>query len=316
LKVAQLLYPYLIKNKRLVLQGLGVILLEESTQPAPVTRRDAPVSPGIITFELDKKAPVDEEFILYVSKETGKIKPLATSDVESFIETGKQLMNISKPFVLDGIGKLQRDIHNQIEFVQDEFGPVENEEIPGRKALKPKLNEGIKFDDDYMHPAETTTRSSGSKAIVFVLIVAGLGLIGWVSYFFYNQSILDENIAKDNTSRLVLSSPPADSQLINTEIDTTASVAEEPQPNKRDTLSVLPTSEVQNFKLVLEIASRNRAFKRFADLKEWGHKVIMTTTDSVQFKLAIPVFAPVSDSSRHRDSLSRFFGRKVWVETN
>jgi hypothetical protein len=79
---------------------------------------------------------------------------------------------------------------------------------------------------------------------------------------------------------------------------------------------VLPTSAVENFKLVLEIASKNRAYKRFADLKEWGHKVVMTTTDSVQFKLAIPVFAPVSDSSRHRDSLSRFFGKKVWVETN
>lgn len=315
MKVAQLLYPYLIKNKRLVLQGLGVILLEESTQPAPVNRRDTPVSPGKITFELDKKAPADEAFIAYVSKETGKIRPLATSDIESFIETGKQLMNISKPFVLDGIGKLQRDIHNQIEFVQDEFGPLENEEATGKKILKPKLNEGIKFDDDYMHPAETTARASGSKAIVFVLIVAGLGLIGWVSYFFYNQSILEENIVKDNTSRLVLSSPPADSPLINTEIDSTTSPVET-QSSKRDTLSVLPTSEVENFKLVLEIASRNRAFKRFADLKEWGHKVVMTTTDSVQFKLAIPVFAPVSDSSRHRDSLSRFFGKKVWVETN
>ncbi len=317
MKVAQLLYPYLLKNKRLVLQGLGTVLLEETTQqPVISPRRDMPVSPGIITFIHDKKAPADEAFIAYISKETGKIKPLATSDIESFIETGKQLMNISKPFVLDGVGVLQRDIHNQIEFVQDEFGPADNDEMQGKKFNKPKSNDGIQFDDDYMHPAETTSTASGSKVIMFTLLLAGLGLIAYVSFFFYNQSIKDENIVKENTGALVLSSPPLDSPLINTISDT----LENPEPRQtvtiQDTLSVLPTSTIENFKLVLEIAGKNRAYKRFADLKEWGHKVVMSTSDSVQFKLAIPVFAPLSDSSRHRDSLSRFFGKKVWVETN
>ncbi|MFN8244987.1 MAG: hypothetical protein U0T56_01200 [Ferruginibacter sp.] len=35
---------------------------------------------------------------------TRKIKPLATSDLESFTMLGKQFMNIGKPLILEGLG--------------------------------------------------------------------------------------------------------------------------------------------------------------------------------------------------------------------
>jgi hypothetical protein len=70
------------------------------------------------------------------------------------------------------------------------------------------------------------------------------------------------------------------------------------------------------FEVVLEVANKKRALQRYADLREWGHKVQMSTQDSLTFKLSIPIDAPLSDSIRHRDSLSRFFGRKVWIETH
>jgi hypothetical protein len=87
----------------------------------------------------------------------------------------------------------------------------------------------------------------------------------------------------------------------------------------KDTVTVSAITTVKPdpgmFNLVLEIAHLNRAMKRYADLKEWGHKVEMSTSDSVNYKIFIPVSAPLSDTIRHRDSLSRFFGRKVWIET-
>ena len=300
-----------------MLQGLGTIQLDTSSSSISSSHPGSAVSAGTITFQFDKKAQADESFITYISKETGKIKPLATSDLESFIETGRQLLNISKPFILDGIGQLQLDIHNQVEFIQADFVGMASEQMPGKKQVRTQSNDGIRFDDNYMHPAETVSSANGSKAIVFVLFVAGIGLIGWVSYFFYNQEMQDNQlpVQTETAGALVLSAPPLDSQLISTEADTT-SLNMTPLMTQQDTLSVLPTSTVENFKLVLEISRRKRAFQRFADLKEWGHKVVMTTTDSIEFKLAIPVFAPLSDSSRHRDSLSNFFGRRVWIESN
>ena len=76
------------------------------------------------------------------------------------------------------------------------------------------------------------------------------------------------------------------------------------------------TSPVGQFGVVLERANRQRALKRYADLKEWGHNVRMVTRDSVTFKLYILVNAPLKDTARHRDSLRVFFNRRVWIETN
>ena len=49
----------------------------------------------------------DEEFIDFIRRETGKIKPLAESDLDSFLSDGKILLNIDKPFHIEGIGSLQ-----------------------------------------------------------------------------------------------------------------------------------------------------------------------------------------------------------------
>jgi hypothetical protein len=74
-------------------------------------------------------------------------------------------------------------------------------------------------------------------------------------------------------------------------------------------------SSSEKFGVVLEQSGRQRAFKRFADLKEWGHNVRMVTKDSVTYKLYILINAPLSDTAKHRDSLRRFFNRRVWIET-
>lgn len=69
-----------------------------------------------------------------------------------------------------------------------------------------------------------------------------------------------------------------------------------------------------SFQVVLENSYRERALRRYADLREWGHDVRMVTNDSQTFKLFIPIDAPLSDTAFHRDSLRVFFGRPVMVE--
>ena len=58
----------------------------------------------------------DEEFIEFIRTHTGKIRPLAESDLESFISDGKILLNIGKPFHLEGIGTLQKSRAGTYEF--------------------------------------------------------------------------------------------------------------------------------------------------------------------------------------------------------
>ncbi len=313
MKVSQLLFPYLLQHKTLHIQGLGTLSFEG--QPvSPEKGKDEITFPNdSVKFKADKKAILDPEFIVFISKETGKIKPLATADLESFIENGKQLLNISKPFILDGIGLLQQNIQHQLEFVQDTIADGITKETGSRKLRAQE--EGMQFDDDYLHPSDNKGKAKGSNAVVLMLMIAGLGLIGYVAYFFYTKSSETiESEAPIQAKQLVLSSPPEDTT--SRELTDTSASSNTSKAIVDSTVKILPNLSVQGFKVVLEIANQKRAMKRFADLKEWGHKVVMTTSDSIEYKIMIPVIAPLSDTTRYRDSLTHFFGKKVWIEVN
>ncbi len=53
-------------------------------------------------------------------KAPGKIKPLAFSDLEDFLNIGKQLLNVSKQFYIEGLGTIVLDAHENLSFSQEE----------------------------------------------------------------------------------------------------------------------------------------------------------------------------------------------------
>jgi hypothetical protein len=161
------------------------------------------------------------------------------------------------------------------------------------------------------------------------LVVIGLGLIGGVAWYFYHQAFNEESPAQlvrhnqQETDMPVQSaSYPLPEQNIQPETDSSLQQADSsalapPVPASAAAGSMAnPSAPGTGFEVVLEVSKRNRAMRRYADLKEWGHKVNISPVDSLTFKLSIPIEAPLSDSTRHRDSLSRFFGKKVWIETH
>ncbi len=240
------------------------------------------------------------------------MRPLAESDLESFLEIGWQLLNISKPFVIEGIGSLVMDAHRQVSFVQGEAVVHGDEHLPKRKQSGEKPDTEIHFDDNYLRPSRTSAPWSQRFAIV-ALVMLGIVLIGWVARYFGNlqdgenprqqEVSVHEPVLENREPALpdaqTLSQPAPDSTVA-------------PVPTATTTVQE-PAKTEAGFDIVLEVSKRTRAMKRYADLQEWGHKVRMHTSDSVTFKLSIPIDAPLADSIRHRDSLSRFFGRKVWI---
>lgn len=313
LKLSRLLVDYLIQHKSLKLQGIGILTFDEKIVRTPEQEKEGLIfAPESIQFKEDRKLKEDIELIGFISKETGKIMPLAAADLDSYLELGKQLINISKPFVLESIGVLQKNGQNKLEFNQGDsyIAPTDHIQKKGSRVT----DEEVHFDDNYLKPAKKNPNNFNFLAIA-TLILLGLALIGWVASYLYKKSNLaeTETVYTTNSSPVIQEPAPdtTKSQKITDTVTTLAAI--------KDTLAV-PTNpivktEAGTFNLILEIAGRNRAMKRYADLKEWGHKVEMTTTDSVKYKIFIPVTAPLSDTIRHRDSLSRFFGRKVWIET-
>jgi len=298
-RVIDILLSYLLEHKKLPLTGLGTFHLNG----AYITSGDDRVifPEGVLVFSLDMLTPEDVELVRTISEKTGKMKALASADLDSYIEQGKQLLNISKPFFIEGIGTLQKNHRNEVEFVPMVDDTLRSETDP----RKEEPGEPVRFTENYMKPPKAS--GSGSRVLAIGLLsLLALGILGWVVYYFYN------NFSREDKVMMALAEPPVSeaARLTTLPIDSTI-ISKAPS---QDSVSVRTSAVPATFRVVIETPKRQRALKRYADLIEWGHKVEMVTSDSVTFKISFPIKAPLSDTAYHRDSLGRFFGRKVWIE--
>lgn len=303
MKVSDILLNYLLKHKKLPLPALGTFNLTGSYAMS-ADDKSVVLPAGSVEFILDPATPEDPELISAIAAETGKFKPLASADLESLILQGKQLMNISKPFMIEGIGTLQKNHRNEVEYIPfvDETQRQESDlrlEEPG---------EAIRFDNNYLRPP--SSKNSKSRNLTFALLMlAGIAILGLVSYYFYQQSkdvsptLNEPQSTPETTQNTPLPVPATDSAKAAVPVSDTTKL-----------VSSTPLKDSTMFFVVVEYAKKDRALKRYADLREWGHKVVMVTKDSVDFKISFPIKAPLSDTARHRDSLTRFFGKKAWIE--
>lgn len=302
-KVSDILLNYLLKNKKLPLPALGTFILTGSYAIGE-DEKSIILPAGSVEFILDPATPEDPELISAIAAETGKFKPLASADLESLILQGKELMNISKPFMIEGIGTLQKNHRNEVEYI-----PLVDETHRQDSDLRlEEPGEVIRFDNNYLRPA--SSKSSKPRTLTYALLMlAGIAILGVVGYYFYQRSkeaqpTLNE-VSVEQERAQVISTPPPVADTAKTILPVTDSARANPAAAPK---------ESSVFYVVVENAKKDRAIKRYADLLEWGHKVVMTTKDSVDFKISFPIKAPLSDTSRYRDSLTRFFGKKAWIE--
>jgi len=303
LRISEILLNYLIRNQQLSLTGLGTFHLRPGLGNSDDTRKTA-IQEGSLHFIPDSETPEDPELITAIASETGKFRALASADLDSYIQLGKQMMNISKPFIIEKIGQLQRNYRNEIEFIPYTVSTGRAE--MGKKA--DDHEEEIRFDYDYLRKA-SESGMGGRKIMALLFGGLTLGLLIWLGSYFMTDR---ENTPVSNKSETSL---PAVKPLVPVKTATDPEAVQSGATQKPASPAV-STAQKQTFFVVIEQSRRTRALRRYEDLTKWGHTIQMQTTDSILFTLRIPIQAPLSDTALHRDSLSRFFGRKVWIESN
>jgi hypothetical protein len=183
-KISEVLLSFLQKNKRLSLPGLGTFTLTDVAYAIPDKAQLAAFPQGSVSFVYSATTPEDPVLIAEISANTGKIKPLASSDLEALVIQGKQLINISKPFVIEGLGYIQRNTKGEIEFVQ----LIDTDPKDILAKYTEVQGEAIKFSKNYLKPSGKKTVKSKGLTIAS-LAIAGILLLGWVGYFVYQQSL-------------------------------------------------------------------------------------------------------------------------------
>ena len=296
MKIEQLIVQHLYTAKNVTLQGIGTIHLNPAVSIPQSGDKDAAIPENAFTFDYNLKAGEDEGLIDFIVQQTRKMKPLASSDLESYTMLAKQFLNIGKPLLIEGVGTIQKNQSDFYEFMQGVFVTPKIDDIP--KQLKEKTEENISFESESRNPG-SNKKYAAIAFIALFAVLAGLGLY----YFIFKkkgaspepmtqvQSVLQDTIQKNDTAKIKVP-------------DTVA--AKPAEPVKTDSF---------NFKIVIrEYKDAATAEKKLKTFTDFGYKLILIKVDSAKYQLAMPFTNPLSDTLRTKDSLrKKIFGGNPFV---
>jgi hypothetical protein len=296
-KIEQVLVHYLLKNKILNLQGIGTFHLDAVVPDVSDPDKPITIPENAVSFHYDPKTKEDDGLVDFIVEYTHKIKPLAASDLESFLSLGLQFLNIGKPFTLHKLGTLDKLNSGELIFKAGELiaEKIEPQKIKNEETEQP--NEEENLFNDYQQKRKSNT---GAKVFYMLVILKVLALIGWAIWGFdFDKKNVDESTTSTEAIIPVTDSASHTDSARNTTDSTTDGLAAAVQQNPVDS---------STFKIVVnEYRTLSAATKRLSDLKSYGRNVIMYTNDSVIYKIAEPFTLPLSDTTKMLDSLKGYY---------
>lgn len=292
MKISTILSRFLSTNGTLSLKEIGTFY---TSLPADADKEQFSDAGGLY-FQFEPKAKMNEDVVAFVSQQSGKMKSLAAADLESYLQNGKQLINIGKPFIIEGVGSIIKRQDGTYMITENFFNPLE-EETPS--SQKQHTDSGAELNyEDYKY-ASNTKPVSGKKTMIIAGSVVLIALISWMIY-----KLMSNPTVKENPTPTVTQQVTDSSQRIK---DTTAVKDSVIVPAIKDSLRAF-------YKVVLYDTSKTFALSSFKWFKEHNYPLYLETADSVRYKIYYRYDTPFADSVNVRDSIGRRFHRKVYIE--
>jgi hypothetical protein len=292
MKIEALLLKYLSEKKSLSLQYIGYFELTHEIQVDSTQNNEIDLD-GMVQFKFDHKAKEDQEFIRYIMEQSKKIYPLAQSDLESYAILAKQFLNLGKPVILHGIGRLIKKQDETYVLLPVGTNPMLHDEMIISQPDVADQKEGLHAQKiDFSSPSKAGNKNNKLWPI---LILTGLIAISIITVFYFSQKEAEPKQATDtNTS-------------INTNTDTNKS-----NINQIDSATLL--KKINAYRLSMgEYPNMKKAekMKHLLDSTTFSNSLEIISTDSFHYRLELLVHTSISDSAKLRDSIQHIFGNKI-----
>lgn len=310
MKIENFIVQYLYEAKKVTLEQIGSFFLQTDIAAGAEPDKETPLPPDAIRFEFDRNATQDDGLINYIVSQTRKIKPLASSDLESYSILARQFLNIGKPLVIEGLGTLLKNQEGNYVFTQGAYVNTKID-LNGQAPLREKASEEISFS------TPEKKKSQRVNPWLFVALFSVLAAAGAVAYYFFTKEntekpLVETPVVSTDTATKTAPLPDSLKQATLAPDSTLMKRADSASLTRHDTSA---TADNYNFKVVIkEYPNKLMAEKAFNRLSGYGHKLLLLPIDSVKYKLAIPFNTPVSDTLRAKDSLRIFFNSRTYVE--
>lgn len=286
-----LIRDYLLQYKSLSLEKIGTLIIDETSSAHHLT----------VQFQYDKKAGTSPELINYIAERTGKSKVLIESDIESYTETMRQLINIGKPYAIEGIGEYKLAQTGEYAFSVYEMPSGKEEHKTVRRQPSGELMPGKK-------------RSSNRNALILVsliIILGVLGVIGWGTYNFFAGNVKESGL---NDSGAVANAPPLNDTASFLATDSITSIKGDTA--KIDTTRTIKT-DTADYKFIYETTLLpERATRRTNQLIRFGERADFDSIETGAgqlYRLYIRKRLSTIDTTREKDSLERYLQRPIRV---
>lgn len=294
MKLSILLAQYFYQHRQLNLPSIGSFSLDAAVTVPDPTDKNFREFLKYVQFKQVSIARADDTLIDYIRTHTGKIKPLAESDLESYLADGKLLLNIGKPFHIEGIGTLHKNKLGIYEFTPGEPSlervetVQETKETDRTAAIKKKSA----FDESYSRiEAHHNRRKS---LLAGTLVVIALAVAVWGGYMLYN-----------NNDKEAAAPPPAVAVA-----DTTPPAPDSAALARADSIAKARAAAAPagSYKFIFETTTKKaRALKRHAFLLPLNKNINLETTDSLTFNITVTLPATPADTLRLKDSLNAWY---------
>jgi hypothetical protein len=321
------------------LPGIGSFTLDAGTVIPQESDRVGQVAASGISFKNASIYTPEDALVTYIKEHTGKMKSLAAADLDFFLTTGRQLLNIGKPFYIEGIGTLTKTNSGRLDFIPGEYLIHKlDEPVPERR--------GVNSYDEPPREESRGNNSNNRQMLLLVGLIAGLILIGWGGYYLYKRNNFVEP-ASENRATVIpdtTAAKPADSAAVAPGSDTTAKVGTSAALTKMDTAKAdatvtkpavtpppaaapapatppvaahasVPTAGQSTYRFViLRTENKDHALRRYNQLLGYQLNIKMEQKDSTFFKLYFPIASVPRDTTHIRDSLADVYGARVSIE--
>lgn len=327
------------QNRKLDLPGLGVFTLDPAAVIPGESEKDPHAPASGISFRNASITSPEDELIRFIQAHTGKMKPLAAADLDFFLTSGKQMLNIGKPFYLEGIGTLLKNKEGRLDFTPGEYSTTRLEEPGPMKKERPEKKKSA-FDEPPPGSGYEPRTNTIRQLLLLVGIIGGLVVIGWGGYSLYKRNTIPDPVVEhpqpiispdtaatraDTVARAQGPSSnggpanatagngaagnPVKGPAVTPSNAGTSNAVVHPPVN----VPLIAGQSLYKF-IILETSHKGRALRRYNQLLGFQLNIKMEQRDSSWFKLYFPIAATIGDTTHIKDSLADVYAAHVIIE--
>ncbi len=306
LKIPLLLVQYLYRNRKMSLPGLGIFTLDKSVVLPEEHDRALLSMPNAVQFQNANIPSADKELISFICEHTGKIRPLAISDLDSYLHLGTEMLNIGKPFYLEGIGTITKNKNGKFDFSPGEYSVIkENADAhdSGKKASQSR-------DRNPVNSPSAVPGRNMVRILVFAGALAIVGAGGWYMYKKNNPAAIEQTPAAENA--VPVQQPVTADSAASANLKKDSAKMHQADSNHASTVN---SQEQANYKFILLTTyNKPHALRRYNQLMGFDLKIHLYQKDSNFFKVYFQFPALARDTAHIKDSLRREYAHEITIE--